>query len=132
MLATDFCLFTPSAECRYVEAKMGVGTGWGGGTLLRRRIGASRSLQLLLTGQKVGASDAVVMGLADGIVSEENTLDDTTKWILNLVGGHELSVVRAVKKIVDCDNFEEEKRIFATTWGGPAQLKALSRNIKHK
>ena len=42
------------------------------------------------------------------------------------------SVSRSMKMMTLNSDPETEARIFATLWGGPANLGALERNIKHR
>lgn len=138
ILASDFRLMSPSSEIRFVEAKMGVGTGWAGGTLLQRLIGHRTALDLLLTGRKISPDEALVLGLADDIVEDKDGDDDrilvnrAVEWLDQRIGGYHHSVVQTVKGIVACDDFEVEKNVFAATWGGVAQTNALKKNLKHK
>lgn len=55
-----------SAEIRFVQVKMGLTPGWGGGTHLVRLLGKQQALQLLGKGQKVDLSYGRQLGLVDG------------------------------------------------------------------
>ena len=55
-----------SAEIRFVQVKMGLTPGWGGGTRLVRLLGKQQALQLLGKGQKVDLSYGQQLGLVDG------------------------------------------------------------------
>lgn len=58
-----------SAEIRFVQVKMGLTPGWGGGTRLVRLLGKQQALQLLGKGQKVDLSYGRQLGLVDGELS---------------------------------------------------------------
>ena len=49
-----------------------------------------------------------------------------------MVGDTDPSVSRSLKMMTLNTDQETESRIFAPLWGGPANLKALERNIKHR
>ena len=55
-----------TAEIRFVQVKMGLTPGWGGGTRLVRLLGKQQALQLLGKGQKVDLSYGRQLGLVDG------------------------------------------------------------------
>ena len=55
-----------SAEIRFVQVKMGLTPGWGGGTRLVRLLGKQQALQLLGKGRKVDLSYGRQLGLVDG------------------------------------------------------------------
>ena len=51
---------------------------------------------------------------------------------LGKIGQIDSSVVRSLKKMTVNQDQEMESRIFAPLWGGPANVAALERNIKHR
>ena len=55
-----------SAVIRFVQVKMGLTPGWGGGTRLVRLLGKQQALQLLGKGLKVDLSYGWQLGLVDG------------------------------------------------------------------
>mmetsp|Transcript_22516 Transcript_22516/g.44991 ORF Transcript_22516/g.44991 Transcript_22516/m.44991 type:complete len:303 (+) Transcript_22516:152-1060(+) len=63
--ATDFRCMRHDAKIRFVQCKMGVTTGWGGGRRLAEIVGKKEALRLLLLSEKVDADSAVRLGLAD-------------------------------------------------------------------
>ena len=48
------------------------------------------------------------------------------------VGDADPSVTRSMKMMTLNTDPETESRIFAPLWGGPANLRALEKNIKHR
>ena len=54
------------AEIRFVQVKMGLTPGWGGGARLVRQVGKQTALKLLGTGEKVDLPYACQIGLVDG------------------------------------------------------------------
>src|SRR5262249_19167047 len=53
----------------FPEVELGLLPGWGGTQRLPRQIGLSKALPILLTGKKVGATEAFQIGLADAVCS---------------------------------------------------------------
>ena len=49
-----------------------------------------------------------------------------------MVGDVDPSVSRSMKMMTLNTDLETEARIFASLWGGQANLRALERNIKHR
>ncbi|XP_077495084.1 ethylmalonyl-CoA decarboxylase-like [Amblyomma americanum] len=136
--ACDFRVMVPGAEIQFVQVRMGLVPGWGGTTRLVRHLGASETLKLLSSGRKVGAEEALQMGLIDDILHcYENPLLETKKWLGQYIAG-DAHVVRTLKETVvkarelsTIDSLREELRLFSTVWSGPANREALKRNIKH-
>ncbi len=60
---------TPGAAFEFVQAKLHLSPGWGGGPSLLRRVGPGRALDLLLSARRVGAAGAEAIGLVDRILT---------------------------------------------------------------
>jgi len=62
----------PRTKLGLPEVELGLLPAWGGTQRLPRRIGLSAALPLILTGRKVGAAEAVRIGLADQFTTPEH------------------------------------------------------------
>ncbi|KAL8853053.1 MAG: hypothetical protein Q9221_002083 [Calogaya cf. arnoldii] len=67
-LATHFRVFGPSTTVALPETRLGIVPGAGGTYRLRDLLGETRALDLVLTGRKVGAQEALRIGLCDRVV----------------------------------------------------------------
>jgi enoyl-CoA hydratase/carnithine racemase len=92
----------------------------------------------MATGRTVSGKEALYIGLADGIVDTKNALTEALEW-LKVRTKCDTGVLKSLKvmahnakEINMQESLAEEKRIFAPLWGGPANLLALTQNIKHK
>jgi enoyl-CoA hydratase len=70
-LACDFIYASDRARFGQPEVKLGVIPGFGGTQRLLRRIGKARALELCLTGEMIGAEEALRLGLINRIVPHE-------------------------------------------------------------
>lgn len=139
--ACDFRLFTPRGEMGFVQGRMGVVTGWGGGSRLVQLLGHQRALELLLTSRQLPAPEALSVGLANGVTESNDTeeaLRETRDWLLERLV-HAPQIVHALKHIVATaravpyeESLHAERRVFAMLWGGDVNKRALQQNIKHK
>lgn len=139
--ACDFRLFTEKGEIGFVQGRMGVVTGWGGGTRLVQLFGQHRALELLLTSRQIPASEAMALGLANCITKSaelSEAVEETKQWLL-LKLSHAPQIIHALKQIVATaravpyeESLQNERKVFAMLWGGDANKKALEQNIKHK
>ncbi len=73
-LACTFRLATPTSKLGLPEIKLGILPGYGGTGRLPRLIGASRALELLLTGEPVEAAEAERVGLVNRVVPAADLL----------------------------------------------------------
>lgn len=69
-LCCDLIIASATATFGLPEVGLGLIPGEGGTQLLPRRIGLNRAADLLLTGRRVGAEEALRLGLADRLVPE--------------------------------------------------------------
>jgi enoyl-CoA hydratase len=67
-LACTFRVVTPNAKVALPEIKLGLIPGYGGTQRLPRAIGATRALEMILTGKAIDAQTAVAWGLASRLV----------------------------------------------------------------
>jgi enoyl-CoA hydratase len=68
-LACDFLYASDKAMFGQPEVNLGVMPGFGGTQRLARRVGASRARELCYTGDRIGAEEALRVGLANAVVA---------------------------------------------------------------
>ncbi|XP_067874291.1 ethylmalonyl-CoA decarboxylase [Heterodontus francisci] len=138
--ACDFRLMTSGSEIRFVHKLMGLVPGWGGATRLIKLIGYRNALKLLSSAQQVDPATGLKIGLIDEILAssdEDSCLEEAENWLNQYIKGSS-QVIRAIKNVVSGrelsqeESLKNEKSIFGTLWGSPANLKALAQKIKHK
>lgn len=85
-LACHARVATYDASFGHPGASLGLITGWGGTQRLPRLIGKEQALQILLTGERIPASQALMLGLIDELVSPQDLLEaaarraERTSW----------------------------------------------------
>jgi enoyl-CoA hydratase/carnithine racemase len=91
-LAADLRLVAESASFHFLFTKVGLaGADMGSAYLLPRVIGLGRASELLLLGEKVSASDAVAMGLASRVISDEDLAAESRELAQRLADGPTLA-----------------------------------------
>src|SRR3954454_11703427 len=75
-LACDLIVADPTAVVGLPEVTVGVIPGGGGTQLLPRRVGAARSADLIFTGRRVTAAEALALGLVDVLAQEGRDRDE--------------------------------------------------------
>lgn len=137
--ACDFRLMSKDAEIRFVQVKMGLTPGWGGGARLVKLLGKQKALQLLGKGEKVDLSYGHQLGLVDGeLPLGQDVVTSCCDWLSEFLGTDTL-VIRAIKSVVSAghdsrlkDALDIERSIFTTLWGGEANKQALENAKKHR
>ena len=100
-------------------------------------VGRQKALEILLSCRTIDSKEAENLGLCDKLLDDDDGQDilkETQLWLEELVQ-HDQSVISAIKqsltKADDVNEYEKERKLFAPLWAGPANLKALSKNLKH-
>lgn len=124
--ATDFRVMTPSSSVRFVQVKLGVSPGWGGGGRLTSLVGRRMALRLLGTGTPTPAVTALSIGLADHVAPEGvAALEAATDFLQPYADQANPAAVRAIKQVVaiadsgasDDEAMHQEALVFEQMWG---------------
>jgi enoyl-CoA hydratase len=85
-LCGDIRLASETAQLGQPEVNLGIIPGYGGTQRLARNIGRDRAKGLVFTGERVGAEDALRLGLVDRIVPAATLMDEALSLALTLAG----------------------------------------------
>jgi enoyl-CoA hydratase len=94
-LACDLRVMAAHARLGFLQAKLAVTTGWGGGYDLIKRVGLATALGLLARAEVLSAEQAQGLGLADAI----GPLDAAVDGLLAPMLAHSAHVLRGFKAI---------------------------------
>jgi len=124
----DLRLVTPEAVISFVHGQMGLTPGWGAGRRLVDLLGYAKAMELLLTGRRVTADDAVAIGLACGKLESEK---EGLEWINRELKGSARTLI-ALKTVVTSakDGIDLERSVFVSQWGAEDHVAALEKVIK--
>lgn len=86
-LACDFRLCAEDARFGLPEVLLGVIPGGGGTQRLPRLIGPSRAKELIMTGRRVRADEALAIGLVNRVVGPDEVLEAALAWAAELAAG---------------------------------------------
>ncbi|MFJ1969443.1 enoyl-CoA hydratase/isomerase family protein [Streptomyces sp. NPDC087903] len=99
-LAADYRIAAEDAVLGQPEVQLGIMPGSGGTQRLVRLIGPSRAKNLLMTGRRVGAEEALRLGLVDEVVRPDAVLDTALDYARRLAEGPP-AALEAIKEAVD-------------------------------
>jgi len=99
-LACDLRVVVEGAEMGLPEVGLGIIPGGGGTVRLPRAIGVARAKELILTGRRVGASEALAMGLVSR-VARPGTLREVALELAGLVARNAPISIRQAKRAID-------------------------------
>jgi 2-(1,2-epoxy-1,2-dihydrophenyl)acetyl-CoA isomerase len=79
-LACDLRVMSESAVLRFPFINIGLGPDGGAGWLLTRAVGYSRAFEIVVGGEKISAQRCYELGLANKLVSSDETLSTALEW----------------------------------------------------
>jgi 3-hydroxyacyl-CoA dehydrogenase len=111
-LACHYRVAVPSAKCGLPEVKLGLLPGAGGTQRLPRIVGVERALEMLTSGEHIGAKACLEMGLVDALVDEGKLRDGAVAFARRLIAEK-----RPLKRVRDLnaklDNARANPQVFA-------------------
>ena len=84
-LACDIRFASSNAQLGQPEVTIGICPGWGGTQRLLRIIGPARAKDLIFTGRKIKAEEALSMGLINKIFSIESLISESKMYAKNII-----------------------------------------------
>jgi enoyl-CoA hydratase/carnithine racemase len=115
----------------FVQIRLGLTPGWGGGQRLMRLVGYAKALEILLEGRPMYADELMELGLVNRMVPKGEALHHALDFA-RLVVRFSPGVVRAVKRLLLAglneeyeDALQDERSAFPPLWAGEAHLKAV-------
>jgi enoyl-CoA hydratase/carnithine racemase len=100
-LVCDLRLAAPSAELGLTEVKLGIIPGGGGTQRLARLIGPGRARDLILTGRRVTAAEALAMGLVNRVAAEGKLIEDALALASQIAANAPIAVAAAKHAIAE-------------------------------
>ncbi|MBN2228518.1 MAG: enoyl-CoA hydratase/isomerase family protein [Candidatus Thorarchaeota archaeon] len=98
--ACDFRIFSESAIFRLPEVELAIFPGAGAASNLLYLVGPARTKDILMTGRKVSAKEALQIGLADMLVKKEEIMEKTMEFVQELLR-RDAKILLHTKTLVD-------------------------------
>jgi enoyl-CoA hydratase/3-hydroxyacyl-CoA dehydrogenase len=134
-MACDFRLASFSATFGQPEINLGIIPGFGGTQRLPRLVGASKALEMNLTGEAISAEDAYEHGLVNRVVQDHELFDEALAWARKLSRQAPLAIEQ-IKQVSDAGDLDEgiaaEKQGFAAAFGSEDAREGISAFIEKR
>ncbi|CAN5716906.1 short-chain-enoyl-CoA hydratase [soil metagenome] len=98
-LAADIRIASPNAVFAQPEVSLAIPPGWGGTQRLPRLVGPGLAAEMILTGRRVGAEEALRRGLLNAIHPADLLLDEAVK-LASSIAANSPFAVRAAKLLM--------------------------------
>ncbi len=130
-LVADIVIAADNALFGQPEIDLGVIPGGGGTVRLTRRVGELRASELILTGRKIPAPEAVEIGLVNRVVPRE-MLHDEVMELARLIASKPAQCTVAAKSLIRSGTPEDEARAFGEMFSYNDQRELMERFLKNK
>ncbi|MDX1260948.1 enoyl-CoA hydratase/isomerase family protein [Exiguobacterium sp. K1] len=137
-LACDLIYATPETQFAFPEVGLGVMPGAGGTQRLTKRIGRTRALEWLWTGDRMPASEAQQLGIINRIV-EADQLEAHVLTVADRIAAQPVMSVRLIKDAVDKagnlslqDGMDHERRNFYLLFGTNDQTEGMQAFVEKR
>lgn len=138
-LACDLRVMREGSHIGYVQGRLALTPGWGGGTDLAMIVGPARALRMTARGELVSAVTAYAWGLADAVVPAdggEAALQDFLAPMLKQAGatlrGCKAQALAAKRGLPFDERRAIETEAFVTTWMRPDHWAAVDRLLARR
>lgn len=119
----DWIIADKNSKIGFVQARLGVTTGWGGGSRLIDRVGKIKATQLIAMSTVLSAEAALDLGLVDAATSStENLLEEK---IRRLMKQPPQTFTRMMTWLHHENEQQLEHQTFSSTWGAAEHRSAL-------
>lgn len=120
-MACHFRLASSNAKFGQPEVNLGLIPGYGGTQRLTMLIGKGKAMELMMTGNMIGADEAKTLGLVNYVESPENLLPKTKEIVNTILTKSPLAVskvIAAVNAFYDKqkNGFDEEANLFGSVF----------------
>ncbi|PWN46703.1 putative enoyl-CoA hydratase precursor, mitochondrial [Violaceomyces palustris] len=128
----DIILASPNANFGQPEINLGVIPGAGGTQRLTHAVGKSRAMEMVLTGNMIGAEEAASTGLISRVVKEGSVVDEAVK-VASKISSKGQVAVQAAKEGVNAafelslqEGTRFERRLFHTLFATKDQKEGMA------
>lgn len=130
-LSCDLVIASEAAQFGQPEINIGVLPGAGGTQRLPKRIGSLKAKELIFTGRRVGAEEALTLGLVNRIVPKDRLMEEVM-GLAALIASKPVQCVEAVKRLIDSGSMEKEVEEFSNLFSYDDQKRLMREFLEKK
>jgi len=118
-LACHIRIASENAQLGLPEVTLGIIPGYGGTQRMARLLGKGKALELILTGDRIGAADAERIGLVNKVVPADQLMQTCEEFARRIMSRGPLAVTAAIEAVMSGSEmpFEEGQFLEATLFG---------------
>ncbi|GMR04583.1 MAG: enoyl-CoA hydratase-related protein [Thermodesulfobacteriota bacterium] len=131
ILACDMVIASEAAVFGTPEINIGIIPGAGGTQRLASRVGRLRAKELIFTGRRTSANEAVAMGLINKVVPKEKLLEDVMA-LARTVASKPTQCLEATKALIDHGTLDKEVEAFSRMFSYEDRERLMKEFIKKR
>ena len=131
ILACDTVIASESVVFGQPEVNLGIIPGAGGTQRLAARIGRMRARELIFTGRKVNASEALAIGLINQIVPKDELMGEVIS-LAETIASKPLQCLEASKSLINSGSLEKEIEAFGLLFSCEDQKRLMRDFLERK
>lgn len=137
-LACDIRIASTSAVFAQPEVSLGIPPGWGGSQRLPRLVGKGIASELIFTGRRVKAEEALRIGLVNQVVAPEELLSAATSLAENIAANSPDAVRKSKQLIAQAfaadfqASLDHEAQVFAETFESHDQRDGMTAFVEKR
>lgn len=131
-LACHIRIASEKAQLGLPEVSLGIIPGYGGTQRMARLLGKGKALELILTGDRIGAAEAERIGLVNKVVPAEQLMTAAEEMARKIMSRGPLAVRAAIEAVMSGSEmpFEEGQVLEATLFGLLASTEDMKEGMK--
>jgi enoyl-CoA hydratase len=137
-VACDMRIVDEQARMGFVQIRLGLTPGWGGGQRLMRLVGYAKAFEILLEGRPMQADELLECRLVNRVVPTGTARHHALEFARH-IAQFSPDVVRGVKRLLQSglnedyeDALQDERSVFPPLWAGEAHLKAVQEFLEQR
>ncbi|MGN6264737.1 MAG: enoyl-CoA hydratase-related protein, partial [Ginsengibacter sp.] len=114
-MSCHFRLASNNAKFGQPEVNLGLIPGYGGTQRLTMLIGKGKAMELMMTGNMIGADEAKSVGLVNYVESAENLIPKTKEILKTILSKSPIAIAKVIEAVnfyFKKEGFEEEAKLF--------------------
>lgn len=137
-LSCDMIVAAESARFAQAEIKVGIMPGGGGTQRLARAIGKFRAMELVLTGDSIGAAEAQALGLVNRVVTNDRWRSEAVELAARVAAGPPIAVRYAKKAVIAAEEtalsagMQAERRLFEVTFATADRVEGMTSFVEKR
>lgn len=97
--ACDFRIASSTSKVGFIQGKLGITTGWGGGTMLLEKLPVDRAGQMLYSANIISSEKGMEIGFINKVIPDKEFQQEGIQWIEDLLKNSSPSVLASYKEL---------------------------------